>query len=130
MSYHALDRRDPITPSPYRSDRTGSPPEVCDPMTRRTLARLREGLEAVASIDGDDVVGCARTGARPSPVAGRGFPSRHAAVVARLAGHYRARLRRYAPETAVSDLVVCDLGRAASDRPASGDRGVGVRGTR
>ncbi|WP_152043329.1 DUF7552 domain-containing protein [Salinigranum salinum] len=100
-------------------------------MTSRTLGQLREGIEAVASMDGDYVVGCARTGARPSPVAGRRFPSRHAAAVAaRLAGHYRAWLRRYDPETAVYDLVVCDPSRAASDRPSSDDHGVGVRGTR
>jgi hypothetical protein len=100
-------------------------------MTSRTLGQLREGIEAVASMDGDYVVRCAPTGARPSPVAGRRFPSRHAAAVAaRLAGHYRARLRRYDPETAVYDLVVRDPSRAASDRPSSVDHAVGVWGTR
>jgi hypothetical protein len=98
-------------------------------MTSRTLARLREGTETVASMDGDYAVRCARTGTRPSPVADRRFPSRHAAVTARLAGHYRAWLRRY-PETAVYDLVVCDLGRVASARASSDGHGVGVWGTR
>jgi hypothetical protein len=91
-------------------------------MTSRTLSGLREGIESIASTDGDYVVRCARTGLRPSPVAGCRFPSRDVArVAARLAGRYRARLRQYDPETVVYDMIVCDLGQPACGcRPPGG----------
>jgi hypothetical protein len=89
-------------------------------MTGGTLARLRRAVEAVASADGDYVVGCARTGFRPVPVSGRRFASRgRAAVAADLAARYRARLRRYDPATPVYDLVVRDVGGRESGQPLS-----------
>jgi hypothetical protein len=87
-------------------------------MSERDLSRLRRGVEAVASPDGDYLVRCARTGVRPVPVAGRRFRSRsHAVVAARLASRFRARLRQYDPKTVVYDLVVCDVG-AGDGKPA------------
>jgi hypothetical protein len=80
-------------------------------MRRGTLHRLRHAIDAIASPDGDYLVRCARTGVRPFPVAGRRFRSRdHAVVAARLTTRFRGRLRRYDPDTAVYDLVVCDAG--------------------
>ena len=86
-------------------------------MSERDLCWLRRGIEVVASPDGDYLVRCSRTGVRPVPVAGRRFRSRsHAVVAAHLASRFRARLRRYDPETAVYDLVVCDVGAGDGER--------------
>ncbi|WP_318567598.1 DUF7552 domain-containing protein [Salinigranum marinum] len=89
-------------------------------MRRGTLRRLRHAIDAIASPNGDYLVRCARTGVRPFPVSGRRFRSRnHAVVAARLATRFRGRLRRYDPDTAVYDLVVCDAGaheRGPTDR--------------
>ena len=51
-------------------------------MVGRTLRDLRERLTALASPNGRYVVACARTGERPTPIAGLRFGDRETAAAA------------------------------------------------
>jgi hypothetical protein len=79
------------------------------PMTEPTLDDIRTRIDFLAADIGRYTIVCARTGARPVPIAGRQFPDREAATrAARAAQRYRARLRRYDPRVAYHDLIVCE----------------------
>jgi hypothetical protein len=77
-------------------------------VTDLTLAEMREYVDDLASDDGSYYVACGRTGHRPIPVAGKRFDERPIARnAARVAERYRAALRRYDPQVAHYDLIVC-----------------------
>lgn len=75
-------------------------------MTRKPLAACRRRIEALTAASGEFIVICARSGERPTPVAGKRFPDRqHAVAAAGLATVYRTRLRAYDERAPVYDLV-------------------------
>jgi len=79
------------------------------------LDRLREQIDERAAEDGDFYVACADTGRRPTPLAGRRFPSEAAArEAADRAATYRALLRESDPELPEYRLTVYE---APSDAP-------------
>jgi hypothetical protein len=89
------------------------------PMTEPTLDDLRARIDSLAADVGRYTIVCARTGARPVPIAGRQFPDREAATrAARAAQHYRARLRRYDPRVAYHDLIVREAMATGEERNA------------
>ncbi|WP_092813078.1 DUF7552 domain-containing protein [Halopenitus malekzadehii] len=72
-----------------------------------TLADTRRRIESLASDAGRYYLACARTGDRPTPVAGLVFESREvAARAARACQRYRESLRRYDDSVPYRDLVV------------------------
>jgi hypothetical protein len=78
-------------------------------MTEPTLRDIRTHLDALAVDVGRYVVVCARTGEHPVPIAGLRFTDRETATrAARIAQHYRSRLRRYDPRVPYHDLIVCE----------------------
>ncbi len=86
-------------------------------MTEPTLDDLRARIDSLAADVGRYTIVCARTGARPVPIAGRQFPDREAATrAARAAQRYRMRLRRYDPRVAYHDLIVREAMAAGEDR--------------
>lgn len=97
-----------------------------DPAT--TLARARERVEALAAEDGTFHVACARTGARPEPVAGTTFPSHDDAVTAAAAAReYRAALGELDPGAREYDLVVVAGGDGDLEVTCARERADGVR---
>ncbi|WP_280535243.1 hypothetical protein [Halopenitus sp. POP-27] len=72
-----------------------------------TLADTRRRIESLASDTGRYYLACARTGDRPTPVAGLSFESREAArAAARACRTYRTSLRRYDEAVPYYDLVI------------------------
>ncbi|EMA50243.1 DUF7552 domain-containing protein [Halococcus thailandensis] len=86
-------------------------------MTEPTLDDLRTRIDFLATDVGRYTIVCARTGARPVPIAGRQFPDREAATrAARAAQRYRARLRRYDSRVAYHDLIVRETMATGEER--------------
>jgi hypothetical protein len=76
-----------------------------------TVERAREGVERLATPDGEFVVACRETGVRPAPVTGSRFASYTDAEEARNgARRYRTAMRSLDPELAQYDLAVCERG--------------------
>lgn len=79
-------------------------------MTERTLRAIRTHLDTLAVAVGRYAIVCARTGERPVPISGLQFPDRDtAARAARLAQHYRHRLRQSDPRLPYHDLIVHEV---------------------
>jgi hypothetical protein len=96
-------------------------------MVGTTLVEIREHIEALASMDGEFLVRCGRTGERPVPISGLRFERRAAARnAARAAEQYRTALRRYDPRLPYHDLIVCQ--ETGSGVPKSGVGGCSTRG--
>lgn len=92
------------------------------------LQRARERVRALAAEDGDFHVACARTGARPEPVAGRTFATHDdAAAAADAAREYRDALRALDPALPQYDLVVSGGHPGGLDVTCTRER---TRGTR
>lgn len=96
-------------------------------MVGRTLTELRSELESLADPRGRYYVRCGRTGERPVPIDGLGFPDRGSAVeAARLAHAYRTELRRYDPRAPCYDFVVCERDGGVGSPPATVGAGDGT----
>lgn len=78
-------------------------------MVGPTLIDIREHIDGLGTKDGQYYVRCGRTGDRPVPAAGTRFPDRATArAAARATEQYRSALRRYDPQVAYHDLIVCE----------------------
>jgi hypothetical protein len=78
-------------------------------MTEPTLRDIHNHLDGLAVDGGRYAIMCARTGEHPVPISGLRFVNREtAARAARIAQHYRARLRRYDSRLPYHDLIVCE----------------------
>ncbi|UIO98475.1 hypothetical protein Hbl1158_07835 [Halobaculum sp. CBA1158] len=88
-------------------------------MIGTALGDLRRHIESLADPDGDYRLVCARTGERPVPADGLGFPDRPTARAAvRSTEQYRATLRRYDPQVPVYDIVACEAVADPTPPPA------------
>ncbi|WP_096390608.1 DUF7552 domain-containing protein [Halopenitus persicus] len=96
-------------------------------MIAETLADIRRRIESLASDDGRYYLACARTGDRPTPVAGLAFESREtAARAARACQRYRESLRQYDESVPYRDLVVHERHAAVPADSGSDARDAGT----